>query len=95
MSDVTVNLLWLRPGLVGGSERYVTQLLKSLSEVEARPSIRLMVSPGVCEAHPFLAQYFTIDQQTPSFGRVGRIFRERRLFGRDLGSPLVHHMGGT
>lgn len=95
MSDVTINLLWMRPGLVGGSERYVTQLLKSLSEVESRPSIQLVVPPGVCEAHPFLGQYFAIDQQSTPFGRIGRIFRERHLFGTDLGSPLVHHMGGT
>ena len=95
MSDVTINLLWMRPGLVGGSERYVTQLLKSLSEVESRPSMQLVVPPGVCEAHPFLGQYFAIDQQSTPFGRIGRIFRERHLFGTDLGSPLVHHMGGT
>ena len=63
MTDVTMNLLWLRPGAVGGSERYVTQLLKSLSQVKNRPSIELVVSPETNNAYPYLAHHFGIDEQ--------------------------------
>ena len=63
MSDVTINLLWLRPGAVGGSEKYVTQLLKSLSQIKDRPSIEVVVSPETRKAHPFLAHYFAVDEQ--------------------------------
>ena len=95
MSDVTINLLWLRPGAVGGSEKYVTQLLKSLSQVKDRPSIEVVVSPETRKAHPFLAHCFAVDEQKVRWGRIGRILQERRLFGANLARPLVHHAGGT
>ena len=95
VSDVTINLLWLRPGLVGGSERYATQLLKSLSQVKDRPAIELVVSAETNKRHPFLGHHFAIDQQKVRWGRIGRILKERRMFGSDRGSQLVHHPGGT
>ncbi len=95
MTDVTINLLWLRPGRVGGSERYAVQLLKSLCQVQDRPSIELVTSPETYAAHPFLAEQFAINQQKVRWGRLGRILQERRLFRANLASPLIHHLGGT
>ena len=75
MTDVTINLLWLRPGRVGGSERYAVQLLKSLCQVQDRPSIELVTSPETYAAHPFLAEQFAINQQKVLWGRLGRIMQ--------------------
>ncbi|MEC9270473.1 MAG: glycosyltransferase family 1 protein, partial [Actinomycetota bacterium] len=95
VTDVTINLLWLRPGRVGGSERYAIQLLKSLCQVQDRPSIELVTSPETYAAHPFLAEHFAINRQKVRWARLGRILHERRLFRANLASPLIHHLGGT
>ena len=52
MTDVTINLLWLRPGRVGGSERYAVQLLKSLCQVQDRlveRGVEIVVTTGAEE----------------------------------------------
>ena len=95
MNTVIMNLLWLRPGQVGGSETYVTQLLKALNKSDNSPPIELVMTPAARRAHQFLDTDFTITEQDPPLGRVGRIWRENRLFGQLDDQQLIHHLGGT
>ena len=76
MNKVIVNMLWLRPGQVGGSETYAIRLLKSLSETAESPPIELVMTPAARRAHQFLETSFAIAEQDPRLGRLGRICRE-------------------
>lgn len=97
---VGVNLLWLVPGVVGGSEEYTTRLLRAIQEA-APPDLRLtlfVLAPFV-EAHPDLAEAFP----TASIDLDGR-HKPRRvaaeatwlaLEARRHGVDLLHHAGGV
>lgn len=95
MSDVAVNLLWLRPGKVGGSEDYAIELLRAISESPQSPSIEVVASIATMAAHPFLADSFKIEYQNSRFGRAGRIRLENSFFAQSKKYQLVHHLGGT
>ena len=95
MNKVIINMLWLRPGQVGGSETYAMQLLKALSQTPDSPPIELVVTPAARRAHQFLDTNFAITEQDPPLGRLGRICRENYLFGQLEDHQLVHHLGGT
>ena len=51
---VAVNLLWMVPGGVGGSEEYITRQLLSLAE-RGLDELTVFVLPGFVAAHPDLA----------------------------------------
>ena len=88
-------MLWLRPGEVGGSETYAMQLLKALRQTPEAPPIELVLTPAARRAHQFLDTNFTITEQDPPLGRLGRICRENYLFRQLEDQQLVHHLGGT
>jgi len=53
---LAVDLMWLRPGIVGGSEELVVRQLAALADHAAEEvSPRLYVLPGFATAHPNLA----------------------------------------
>ena len=52
-----VNLLWLAPGRVGGSEQYLTRQLAGLPP-DATIAPRLLCQPSFAAAHPELARRF-------------------------------------
>ena len=95
MNRVIINMLWLRPGEVGGSETYAMQLLEALSQTPESPPIEIVVTPAARRAHQFLDTNFTITEQDPPLGRLGRICRENYLFRQLEDHQLVHHLGGT
>lgn len=96
---VGVNLLWLVPGVVGGSENYVTRLLHAVARA-GLPDIEVVLFAlrQFPEAHPELAARFSteiapIDGSNKPL-RVGfestwlaQALRRRRI-------DLVHHAGG-
>ena len=100
-TKIGVNLLWLVPGVVGGSEGYITALLHGLLQVpaEQRPEIILFALPSFAAAHPVLAANFPV-VVAPVSGRRRPIrvavenswlavaARRRRI-------ALMHHAGGT
>ena len=97
---VGVNLLWLQPGEVGGSEEYTVRLLRAvhaLSPADLR--IVLYVDPRFPEAHPDLAAAFPI-RVAPLRGssRMVRVATESTWLAwrthRDR-CAVVHHAGGT
>lgn len=91
-----VNLLWLAPGRVGGSEQYLTRQLAGLPH-DGGIEPELLVQPTFAAAHPALAERFT---STPlPFDRDWRGLRiaaeHTWLHARTRHADLVHHGGGT
>jgi alpha-1,3-rhamnosyl/mannosyltransferase len=97
---VAINLLWLRPGQVGGSEESTLASLRALAE-RADPDLdlRLCVTEPLLQAHPDIAGLFPTDVLPLSglpMGRFARVAAETTwLAARTRGVDLVHHAGGT
>lgn len=97
---VGVNLLWLVPGEVGGSEEYTVRLLRAVSR--DRPSdveIVLYVNSSFPAAHPDLCDEFVVHVAPVSgVSRPQRVLAESTWLAwrtwRDR-CALVHHAGGT
>lgn len=95
---VGLNLLWLVPEVVGGSEGYATGLVATLVE---RKDIRVVAFglPGFVKAYPQLAAAaHTVVPPIPE-GRhvVRRVLIENSWLPRQLRAQkvdLVHHLGG-
>ncbi|MCU1355319.1 MAG: putative glycosyltransferase [Acidimicrobiales bacterium] len=97
---IGVNLLWLVPGVVGGSEEYTTRLLRGLAE--AGPTdlhLTLFALASFAEAHPDLvAHYPTVTVGLDGHNRSRRVGAEatwlaRQAAGRNV--ELLHHAGGV
>jgi glycosyltransferase involved in cell wall biosynthesis len=96
---VAVNLLWLVPGVVGGSETVATGLLRQLAE--DRPDDIELTLFGLVDfgrAHPDLAAAFPT-RLVPLNGRMKsvRVLAENSWLARGTaeGFDLAHHMGGV
>lgn len=99
MTKVGINLLWLVPGVVGGSETYTTRLLRGLVERSSELDYTLFALPQFAEAHADLAKSFKI-----AFAPVTGQWKSFRVAGenswlvaqcRRRRIDLVHHAGGT
>lgn len=96
---IGVNLLWLVPGRVGGSEEYVVRTLRAFAEAEPTAVLHLFVVSGFAAAHPELAALSTL-HVVPLSGsnRITRVVAEAtwlRLKVRQSRVSVVHHSGGT
>jgi glycosyltransferase involved in cell wall biosynthesis len=93
---VAVNLTWLAPGRVGGSEQYLTRQLAGLP-LEPGATPELYVQPPFATAHPALVERFrTVAMPFPRDWRAVRIAAEHSWLpvrARDV--DIVHHGGGT
>lgn len=97
-SSVALNLLWLRPGLVGGSEESTLATVRGL--VELGPSdldLRLLVPRSLAEAHPdVVAALPTASLALGGRSRPARVVAESTWLRKEVaGLDLVHHAGGT
>ena len=94
--DVAVNLLWLSPGRVGGSEEYLTRQLDGL-DPGAGIVPTLFCQPTFAAAHPELSSKFeTVPFSFDRDWRAVRIAAEHSWLAlRSRGFDLVHHGGGT
>lgn len=98
MLSVGVNLLWCRPGQVGGSEEYLSRQLLGLARVAADIRVRLVVPPGFSEAHSELVDRFdvVVGPDATRSRRSARVLAESRSLPSMLGNVhVVHHAGGT
>ena len=102
MRRIAVNMLWCRPGQVGGSEDYLVRQLLGLGETglsigSAQLSVTLFALPGFADAHPDLAALFRIvEAPIDGSNRPRRVLAENVwLAEQTAGSSLVHHGGGT
>lgn len=96
---IGLNLLWLVPGVVGGSEEYTTRLLHALAERRA-DDLELIVfaNSHVAEAYPEMGEWFEV-VVAPVSGRSkpARVGAETSWLGwqaRRRRVELVHHLGG-
>lgn len=95
---IGVNLTWLRPGVVGGSEEYTVRLLEAVApvlpdglglRVYGRSDLAL-AHPGLVAAHEF------VEAPILPGGRIGRVVTESTWLAAQTGHDLVvHHAGGT
>lgn len=101
---VGVNLLWLVPGVVGGSEEYTTRLLRALAE--AGPSdlrVTLFALASLAEAHPDLAAAYPmvtlgLDGADNNAKKALRVAAESAWLPREARRrhiDLLHHAGGV
>jgi glycosyltransferase involved in cell wall biosynthesis len=99
MAKVGINLLWLVPGVVGGSETYTTRLLHGLAERSSDLDYTLFALPQFADAHPELAKSFKI-----AYAPVTGSWKSFRVAGenswlavhcRRRHIDLLHHAGGT
>lgn len=97
---VGVNLLWLVPGVVGGSEESSTRLLRGiLDRDEPDLALELFVLKPFVDAHPELASAFPT-HVLPLRGRAKpvRVAAEMTWLpwrARRAGVDVMHHGGGT
>jgi glycosyltransferase involved in cell wall biosynthesis len=94
--DVAVNLTWLAPGRVGGSEEYLTRQLAGLP-ADGSLVVTIHAQPALAAAHPELAERFEIvPLPFRRDSRAARIAVEHSwLARRTRRASLVHHGGGT
>lgn len=91
---VAVNLTWLTPGRVGGSEEYLTRQLLGVDP--SAFTVEIYAEPSFGVAHPHLAERFEIRTMPIGGGRANRIALEHTWFAaRARGADVVHHGGGT
>jgi glycosyltransferase involved in cell wall biosynthesis len=92
---VAVNLLWLRPGEVGGAEEYLAHTLEAVADPDVQ--LRLFGQAALALAHPRLAARWPIET-VPSWARRQAVrvpLEQTWLPPRLRGFDLVHHAGGT
>ncbi len=99
-THVGVNLLWLGPGVVGGSEEYTTRLLRAL--LQAAPedlTFTLFVLEPFVEAHPDLTDGFpTVVLDLDGRQKPRRVAAEATwlaMAARRHRGDLLHHAGGV
>ena len=97
---VGANLLWLVPGVVGGSEEYSVRLLEALARLPRdEVAVTLFVNRELQVAHPDLADAFpTVVGPLTGASRAVRVAAEATWLARQAraeGLDLVHHLGGT
>lgn len=97
---VGVNLLWLVPGVVGGSEEVTTALLLGLAEAApADEDVTLFVLPSFVDAHPELTGRFrTVPVCLDGRHKPLRVVAEATWLaaqGRRRRIDVMFHAGGT
>jgi alpha-1,3-rhamnosyl/mannosyltransferase len=97
---VGVNLLWLVPGVVGGSEEYTTRLLRGLAEsMPPDLELTLFALASFAEAHPEVAEaYPTVIAPVDGTRKALRVAAEASWLAREAQRrhvELLHHAGGV
>lgn len=96
---VGVNLLWMVPGEVGGSETWICELLGHLPDDADVPEVVIFAPPAVYDAHPWLERFRTV--RAPRFVGPSRTLRVAAeaiwlaVAARRAGVDLLYHPGGT
>jgi glycosyltransferase involved in cell wall biosynthesis len=97
-ATVGVNLLWLVPDEVGGSEQSTVATVRGLIDLDPTDlALRLFVLPSFADAHPDIVSALPTET-APISGRsrMRRVLTESTwLAQRTRSLDLVHHAGGT
>jgi alpha-1,3-rhamnosyl/mannosyltransferase len=96
-ATIGVNLLWLVPGVVGGSEEYTLRLLRSLDTVDADDLwLRIYGRRELFDTHPDLARRFECEVAPARGGKPARVAAENTWLARATRhDDVVHHAGGV
>lgn len=97
-STIGINLLWLVPGEVGGTEESTLASIRALVELgDPALDLRLFVLEPMLQAHPDVVASLPVEVLPVSGrARLGRIAAETSwLAARSRGLDLLHHAGGT
>lgn len=96
---IGVNLTWLVPGVVGGSEEATTDLLRGLLALtDDTVDLHLFTLPAFAEAHPDLASVPASVAPVGGGSRVRRVIADNtwlRTAVAGASLDLVHHAGGV
>lgn len=94
--QVAVNLTWMVPGRVGGSEEYLVRQLTGLAAHDS-PELTIYCQPAFGEAHHGLSSRFpVVPVPLRRDRRSTRILAEHTwLAAKTRSADLVHHGGGT
>lgn len=96
---VLVNLTWLVPGTVGGSEESTTDAIRALLEHQPEVEPILAVLSGFAAAHPDLAESCRCEVLDSSgSNKVARVAAEQTWLARrthEVAPEVVHHAGGV
>ncbi|MXW62659.1 MAG: glycosyltransferase family 4 protein [Acidimicrobiaceae bacterium] len=94
--SVAVNLAWLVPGDVGGSEEYTTRLLASVVRSEpADLALEIVASKRLQQSYPWMAALPFAPLAGPLSNRGFRILTESTQVHRvTRTADVVHHFGG-
>ena len=98
MGTIGVNLLWLVPGVVGGSEEYTLRTLRALDQLGGDDLwIRLYGQRELFEAHPDLTTRFEVEVCPDVISaKATRIAAENTwLAAVSRNDDLIHHAGGV
>lgn len=99
MKKVGINLLWMVPGVVGGSETYMIRLLSGLAERPSDIEYTVFALPQFASSHPKLERSFRV-----AYAPVSGQWKSFRIAGentwlaaqcRHRHIDLVHHAGGV
>ncbi len=97
--SVLVNLTWLAPGIVGGSEESTTDALRALLDHRRDIELILAVQPDFPEAHPDLAGAVPCEVlDRAATNKVARVAGEQTWLAsttRRLAPDVTHHAGGV
>lgn len=100
MNRVGINLLWMVPGVVGGSETYTTRTLRGLAERYSDLDYTLFALPEFATVYPDLARTFkTVYAPVSGRRKPTRVLAgentwlARQCLKRRI--DLVHHAGGV
>ncbi len=95
---IGLNLTWLVPGVVGGSEEYTIRLLQGLSRIDA-PDVRfrMYARRDLLDRYPELSQNFTpVVMPGRNVSRPRRVALEQTWLARvGAADSVIHHLGGT
>ena len=96
---VGVNLLWLVPGVVGGSEEYAVRLLAALADrVGSSVDVTLLANRRLAGAHPqLLERYRVVVAPVRGDHKALRVAAESTWLAVEVRRrriDLVHHLGG-
>ncbi len=93
-----INLLWLVPGVVGGSEDYTLGLLHELARRGSPVPVTLFVNRSFATVHAGLcARFHTVVAPVSGHSKAARVLADNTWLAWSLRShriTVVHHLGG-